>query len=64
MYTVRILNANTGHRGVSLTVESYDDLSVALRVAQVRAQSAGVLALVLRDNQIVARYGLGENIVA
>jgi hypothetical protein len=64
MFTVRILVPESSGRHIKLVVESYNDLSVAMRVASIRAQAAGVLAIVLRGNQIMARYGLGENIIA
>lgn len=63
MYTIRILKPESEGRQVKLHIESYADLSVALRVAQLRAQDAGCLALVLSGSRILARFGLGESIV-
>lgn len=64
MYTLKILTPESSGRHIKLSIETYNDLSAALRVAKIRAGSKGVLALVLAGTRIVARFGLGHEEVA
>lgn len=63
MYTIRILKPESEGRQIKLYIESYTDLSVALRVAELRGQESGCLAIVLSGARILARFGLGQNII-
>jgi hypothetical protein len=59
MYTLRIMQPVGPSRHISVRLETYADLSVALRVAGVRSRAPMTLVLVVRDGgEILARYGL------
>ena len=65
MYTLRIIEPISPGRFVKVSIETYELVTVALRVAVLRARVPGVLVLVQRPNgEVLSRFGLEGQKVA